>query len=623
MLFKPRAVARKRSHQSNSSVNVNELAVAVLSPATEGEAGNQSDQTKPQRNESEIHLKDESITADNNGFLNKNEAHIRHMIGDWKSSTLLIPSTVSNSTSVSKIHSCINLDANESVAVANLTQNNDKGLLSISADEIKHELQYSEIYKNRNSNEKESQLREILLRKKLSRKHKMNSNSTIDSQMTVSDHKMKTDQNKHPKESKQITPQIRCNTTTTTTDADTNTTNCTNYEINNTLTSMDGNSNIINNNTSTILYTDNSFLSDVVCSMGNSTSSNNTSTINNVQLEIETSTTTMKQDEPSNSLATFLAPLAENITRRIQSLTSGGGGGNMNHPMDNSRPGGMSVTQQHKDKKNSATPEELKEIENENDVEKEDDIAVVTTSTTTTTTTTTVCDSNCNCIKCYSDDLEGYYRVRPSEIIGERYRIMSLLGKGVFANVLRCMDTQTSELVAIKIMRKSASMTAAGEKELSILQHLQETDPDDKRHIIRLKNERSLYCCGHLCVILENMNTNLRKVMNQYGSGKGLDLSTVRLYGFQLFKALRHIHHYGYIHCDIKPDNIVINDQLTCVKLCDFGSCLTSSEVQSVDDNSYLAARFYRSPEVILCYGTKGFSLDVWALSVTLVELFK
>lgn len=43
----------------------------------------------------------------------------------------------------------------------------------------------------------------------------------------------------------------------------------------------------------------------------------------------------------------------------------------------------------------------------------------------------------------------------------------------------------------------------AGLKEIQILKKLMATDPDDKRHIIRL--ERTFEHRGHLCLVFESM----------------------------------------------------------------------------------------------------------------------
>ena len=45
----------------------------------------------------------------------------------------------------------------------------------------------------------------------------------------------------------------------------------------------------------------------------------------------------------------------------------------------------------------------------------------------------------------------------------------------------------------------------------------------------------------------------------------------IKLYMYQLVKAMDHMHRNGIFHRDIKPENILIMDD--CLKLADFGSC--------------------------------------------------
>ncbi|CAH1390370.1 unnamed protein product [Nezara viridula] len=83
------------------------------------------------------------------------------------------------------------------------------------------------------------------------------------------------------------------------------------------------------------------------------------------------------------------------------------------------------------------------------------------------------------------DDAEGYYRVRIGEILDSRYVVYGYTGQGVFSNVVRARDKDNKD-VAVKIIRNNEIMHKTGLKELDVLKRLNEADPDDKFHCLRL-----------------------------------------------------------------------------------------------------------------------------------------
>lgn len=50
----------------------------------------------------------------------------------------------------------------------------------------------------------------------------------------------------------------------------------------------------------------------------------------------------------------------------------------------------------------------------------------------------------------------------------------------------------------------------------------------------------------------------------------------VKLYTYQMCRALGHIHKYAICHRDIKPQNLLVNTENHQLKLCDFGSAKVS-----------------------------------------------
>jgi len=213
-------------------------------------------------------------------------------------------------------------------------------------------------------------------------------------------------------------------------------------------------------------------------------------------------------------------------------------------------------------------------------------------------------------------DSEGYFRISVGELLDNRYKSYAFTGKGVFSNVIRCKDrTENDKDVAIKIIRKNELMHKAGLKEVDLLHKLNEADPDDRYHCLRM--HRSFVFKQHLCLVFEPLAMNLRDVVKKYGSGVGLHVKAVRSYAQQLFLALKLLKKCQLLHADIKPDNILVNESKSVLKLCDFGS---GTNAKDAEITPYLVSRFYRAPEIIMgC--PYDYAIDMWSVAVSIFEL--
>ncbi|CAH1780416.1 unnamed protein product [Owenia fusiformis] len=215
------------------------------------------------------------------------------------------------------------------------------------------------------------------------------------------------------------------------------------------------------------------------------------------------------------------------------------------------------------------------------------------------------------------DDSDGYYRVRIGEVLDKRYTVFGFTGQGVFSNVVRVRDQARGNLdCAIKIIRNNEMMQKTGMKELEYLRKLNDADPDDKFHCVRLY--RHFYHKNHLCLVFETLSMNLREVLKKYGRNIGLHVKAVRSYTQQLLLSLKLMKRCSILHADIKPDNVLIDNTKLMMKMCDFGS---ASHVSENDITPYLCSRFYRAPEIILGMGYEH-SADLWSVGVTIYELY-
>ena len=98
-----------------------------------------------------------------------------------------------------------------------------------------------------------------------------------------------------------------------------------------------------------------------------------------------------------------------------------------------------------------------------------------------------------------------------------------------------------------------------------------------------------------------------------------LPLMFVKLYLYQLSRALAHIHALGICHRDIKPQNLLVNPKNQQLKLCDFGSA--KALVRGEPNVSYICSRYYRAPELIFGSTDYTTAIDIWSEGCVGAEL--
>ena len=146
-------------------------------------------------------------------------------------------------------------------------------------------------------------------------------------------------------------------------------------------------------------------------------------------------------------------------------------------------------------------------------------------------------------------------KVAAGEQLWYRYEIIESLGKGAFGEVLKWYDHKEKELLAIKILKNSADNFEQGMNEVNILRYLKESDQDDVRNIIKLKE--SFVFRNQICIGFELMDMNLYDVIKGRNF-RGMKVKYIRRIALHILVGLCYLSRQQVIHWDLKPENILL-----------------------------------------------------------------
>ena len=259
------------------------------------------------------------------------------------------------------------------------------------------------------------------------------------------------------------------------------------------------------------------------------------------------------------------------------------------------------------------------------------------------------------------------FLVVPGELVAGRYRVRDVLGAAAFSVAVRAEDARTREEVCLKIVKNDKDFFDQSLDEVKLLKMMNDADARDEKNIVRMLD--FFYHREHLFIVTELLGLNLyehqklclrvradarraseppssfsKRALRDTleGSDAGDDRSSssfserqsslrespyfsvkaLRVVAKQVLVALEFMHARGVIHCDVKPENIVLrrgdaNARRRRVKVIDLGSSCFTTDFLS----TYVQSRSYRAPEVVLGAPYDG-KADLWSLGCVLAELF-
>src|SRR5664279_2286631 len=211
-----------------------------------------------------------------------------------------------------------------------------------------------------------------------------------------------------------------------------------------------------------------------------------------------------------------------------------------------------------------------------------------------------------------SSHVEDEGRFVPGTLLGGRYRVIGLLGRGGMGEVYRATDLTLGQSVALKFLPEEASHN----------QRLLERFHGEVRvaRLVSHPNVCRVYDIGEV--------EGMPFISMEYVDGEDLASLLLRIGRLPADKAvetarklcagLTAAHDRGVIHRDLKPQNIMINKRGEVV-IMDFGLAAISDQLTGAEIRNGTPA--YMAPEQLKGSGVTHKS-DIYALGLVLYELF-
>lgn len=181
------------------------------------------------------------------------------------------------------------------------------------------------------------------------------------------------------------------------------------------------------------------------------------------------------------------------------------------------------------------------------------------------------------------------------QVVGDRYRIVSLLARGGMARVYRGHDVRLDRDVAVKVL--AAPYAGNGDFAARFLAEARAVAALSHPNLVHVYDSGA---SGPLRYIVMELLVGYRSLRTVLGERDRLPLAEAAAIALDVLAGLAAVHEHGLVHCDVKAGNIMVGPGPT--KLIDFGIAraphVASSERSSLGSLHAMAPEQLRGDEL-------------------------
>jgi mitogen-activated protein kinase 1/3 len=135
--------------------------------------------------------------------------------------------------------------------------------------------------------------------------------------------------------------------------------------------------------------------------------------------------------------------------------------------------------------------------------------------------------------------------------------------------------------------------------------------------ILGIEKPRDYDSFTEIYLVQEQMDTDLHKIIRT----RELSNEYCLYFIWQILRALKAMHSAGVLHCDLKPSNLLLNDNCD-LKVYDLSLARSAASVEAEQGSmtEYVTSRWYRAPEIMLAIHQYAKTIDFWSVGCILAE---